>query len=238
MICKLSDNPPASCNSTDEPKTGLIVGLVAAGIAAMGLVAFFLKRRTNRKPQVSPHLGTENDAVISAIAIEDGAKAPVKVPGKPPPTAKEILFEDVDSLSDVPINDLSDADEESVCDASFSSITSGYSYPAAEWSLPPALVADSQRKITNDEVSINEFEIRAPAGMLGIVLDTPKSGGVLNVKEIKSNSPLAGRVRVGDLLVAVDGTRVTSWSAGIVVRLIASKKHNPVRELIFARPKE
>lgn len=35
----------------------------------------------------------------------------------------------------------------------------------------------------------NEFEIRATAGMLRIVLDT-SDGGVVNVKEIKSNSPL------------------------------------------------
>jgi hypothetical protein len=69
------------------------VGLVATGIAAMGLVAFFLKRRTNRKP-VSPHDGSESDAVIKAIPIEDGANtnanAPMKVPGKPPSMVDEL----------------------------------------------------------------------------------------------------------------------------------------------------
>jgi LPXTG-motif cell wall-anchored protein len=105
MICELSDNPPASCSSTDEPKTdkpktGLFVVLVVAGIVAIGLVAFLLKRRNNRKLQVSPQLGTESAAVVSAIPIKDGrTKAPAKVREEPSSKVKETFFEDVD-LSD------------------------------------------------------------------------------------------------------------------------------------------
>jgi hypothetical protein len=158
MICELSDNPPASCSSTDEPKTdkpktGLFVVLVVAGIVAIGLVAFLLKRRNKRKLQVSPQLGTESAAVVSAIPIEDdGTKAPVKVPEKPSSKVKETLFEDVNSLSDVPINDLGDEDKESVSETCISSITGGFSYPAAGWRLPPS--TDLQSEITDDEVSV------------------------------------------------------------------------------------
>jgi hypothetical protein len=77
--------------------------------------------------------------------------------------------------------------------------------------------------------------VRAPAGGLGIVLETPY-GGVQRVNHINRNGPLAGRVRLDDRLVAVDSINVTLMTAAAVSRLIASKKDNTVRELIFARP--
>jgi C-terminal processing protease CtpA/Prc len=85
-------------------------------------------------------------------------------------------------------------------------------------------------------IAVTEFVVRVPAGALGVVLETT-DGGVPSVDHIYSNSLLADRVRLGDWLVAVDGRNVTSINVAAVSRLIASKKDNAVRELIFARPK-
>jgi hypothetical protein len=66
-------------------------------------------------------------------------------------------------------------------------------FPGIEISTTISNSLLTQSEITDVEVLINEFEIRSPAGMLGIALDMDTlDGEVLNVKEIKSNSPLAG----------------------------------------------
>jgi hypothetical protein len=69
----------------------------------------------------------------------------------------------------------------------------------------------------DDDIWITGIEVRTPAGPLGItiVLETP-DGGVPKVQLVKSHGPLAGRAQVGDRLVAVDGTGVTSYSGGCV----------------------
>ena len=110
---------------------------------------------------------------------------------------KESLF--VSSLTDIPINALSDTDEESVGASTFTSISINHSYPEATWSLLAASMADSQADSTcisywtnDDEISVTEFEIKAPAGLLGMVLETIDSGAPTKVHEIKSYGPLAG----------------------------------------------
>jgi hypothetical protein len=132
-----------------------------------------------------------------------------------------------------------EADDESIGEMTLSSFTSDFSYPATNWSLATAsvtgeLTASLSHCAKDDDISETEFEIIAPAGALGVVLVTPH-GGVPRVHHIDSTSPLAGRVRVGDWLVAVDGTSVTLYTATAVSRLIESKKDNDVRKFIFAR---
>jgi hypothetical protein len=162
--------------------------------------------------------------------------------GIPFPAASDVDVENrsTSSLTDRPTYCLGEADEESIGETTFSSITSGFSFPAADWSLPPTRLSDectvSSSWTKENDTSVTEFEVRAPAGGLGIVLETP-NGGVPRVNHINRNGPLAGRVRLNDRLVAVDSRNVTSMTAAAVSRLIASKKDNAVRELIFARPK-
>jgi cytoskeletal protein RodZ len=258
----------------DKPRTTLIVSSVAAGIATIGLVAFFLvRRRTNEMPQVTPDVkGDDSSTIVSNIYIEDVSKAssskssfpkwlsdrlgPIKESSSdsmegtkertlespfpaPSDIDEESLF--VRSRTGRRTYALGDADEESIGEMTLGSITSDYSYPAANWSLAPAsVVADEYTVSSNwtkdDDISVTEFEVSAPAGALGVVLETP-NGGVPTIDHINSNGPLAGRARVGDRLVAVDGMCVTSYTAAGVSRLIASKKDNAVRKFVFARPK-
>ena len=78
------------------------------------------------------------------------------------------------------------------------------------------------------------FEVDAPAGKLGMVIDTP-SGGVPIVHAIKDSSVLADRVEVGDRLISVDDEDTTGLTALQVSKLISRKVDNPSRILVFAR---
>jgi len=78
------------------------------------------------------------------------------------------------------------------------------------------------------------FQVDAPAGKLGVVIDTP-SGGVPVVHAIKDSSVLAGSVKVGDRLISVDDEDTTALTAMQVSKLISSKSSQPVRTLVFMR---
>lgn len=82
-----------------------------------------------------------------------------------------------------------------------------------------------------EEVSI---EIIAPAGKLGMVIDTP-NGGFPIVHAIKDTSVLADKIVVGDRLVSVDGQDCTSMTAVQVSKLISLKSEQPSRVLVFVR---
>jgi hypothetical protein len=186
---------------------------------------------------LSHRLGSTKESSFDSTEETKGSTSEIPLTA-PSGVDEESLF--ASNLTDGPTYALDEADEESIGETTLNSIISGYSYPAANWSLPPASIADdftmSSYWTKDDDIAVTEFEVRAPAGALGVVLETP-NGGVPRIHHIYSNSLLAGRVRLGDRLVAVDGRNVTSMNAAAVSRLIASKKDNAVRELIFARPK-
>lgn len=78
------------------------------------------------------------------------------------------------------------------------------------------------------------FDVVAPAGKLGMVIDTP-NGGFPVVHAIKDTSVLSDRVRVGDRLLSVDGDDCTAMTAMQVSKLISLKSEKPARVLVFAR---
>jgi len=78
------------------------------------------------------------------------------------------------------------------------------------------------------------IDVVAPAGKLGMVIDTP-NGGIPVVHAIKDTSVLIDQVRVGDRLLSVDGEDCTGMTAMQVSKLISLKSTKPVRVLVFAR---
>ena len=83
----------------------------------------------------------------------------------------------------------------------------------------------------------NQFEVEAPSGLLGLVIDTSDEG-LPTIRAIKETSCLRGQVQVGDILMAVDDEDVTPMMASTVSRLIASKQHQPIRRFVFTRLEE
>jgi membrane-associated protease RseP (regulator of RpoE activity) len=86
----------------------------------------------------------------------------------------------------------------------------------------------------NANVKEELIEIFAPAGKLGVVIDTPDDGAPV-VHAVKDSSAIANKIRVGDKLVAVDDEDVRSMTAIKVSKLISRKSANPSRKLSIIR---
>jgi hypothetical protein len=83
------------------------------------------------------------------------------------------------------------------------------------------------------------FDVRVPAGKLGVILEeVTQGGGVPVVHGIKRYSPLVGRVMKGDRLCGVDGVDCTGKSANDVARLLQFREDSPSRMLTFSRPSQ
>ena len=64
-------------------------------------------------------------------------------------------------------------------------------------------------------------DVYAPAGKLGIIVDTSNDGPI--VHSVNADSPLVGQVFIGDYIVAVDDEDTSDWSAHFVTKLVADK---------------
>ncbi|CAB9518083.1 expressed unknown protein [Seminavis robusta] len=84
--------------------------------------------------------------------------------------------------------------------------------------------------------TINEelIEIYAPAGRLGVVLDTPGDGPPI-VHEIRSTSVLREELQVGDRVIALDDEDVRMMSANKVSKIISRKMENSTRKFSIVR---
>jgi C-terminal processing protease CtpA/Prc len=78
------------------------------------------------------------------------------------------------------------------------------------------------------------FEVRAPPGKLGIIVDLSDNGEPC-VRAVRSDSVLANEVKIGDRLISVDGEICTDMSAEHVSKLIAVKSNQECRKIMFVR---
>ena len=78
---------------------------------------------------------------------------------------------------------------------------------------------------TDGSAEHTTYTVRVPAGQIGIVLCVSDSPGVASslaeVCEVLPGSPLAGRVRPGDLLTHLDGSSLAGASHDAIVRAFA-----------------
>jgi C-terminal processing protease CtpA/Prc len=83
------------------------------------------------------------------------------------------------------------------------------------------------------EANVHEeiLNIYAPAGKLGVVIDTPNEGAPV-VHAVKETSIIAGKIQVGDKLVAVDERTMTAIK---VSKLLSQKSNNESRKLTVVR---
>lgn len=86
----------------------------------------------------------------------------------------------------------------------------------------------------DDAADARRFRVVAPPGRLGIVVDNPR-GALPVVHAIKETSPLHGRLRVGDRLLAVDEVDCAGMSAQRASALLSDRSRNPARTLLLAR---
>jgi hypothetical protein len=73
------------------------------------------------------------------------------------------------------------------------------------------------------------YDVYAPPGALGIVVDTTKDGPVIH--SMKASSTLLGLAGAGDLIVGLDDMDTRSMTAATLTRLMAKRAHQPERKL-------
>ena len=61
--------------------------------------------------------------------------------------------------------------------------------------------------------SESRIDVIAPAGKVGVVLDSPPGGGAPYVSSVSDSSPLKGEICVGDKVVAIDDADVSNRRA-------------------------
>ena len=103
-----------------------------------------------------------------------------------------------------------------------------------EETVKPVLLEDSETVCYGVLPSDTEIEVNAPPGKLGVLIDANKSGE-LKVNSVRSSSPLADLIRVGDILKSIDGEVTTGLTADQASNLITSKADNHNRVLVFIR---
>lgn len=73
-----------------------------------------------------------------------------------------------------------------------------------------------------DDVREIFIDVIAPAGKLGVIIDTPNDGAPV-IYAVKEACPIVDKVQIGDKLVAVDDEDVRAMSAMKVSKLLSSK---------------
>jgi hypothetical protein len=73
------------------------------------------------------------------------------------------------------------------------------------------------------------YDVYAPPGPLGIVVDTTKEGPVIH--SLKATSALLGLVGSGDLIVGLDDVDTRSMTAATLTRMMAKRSHQTERKI-------
>jgi hypothetical protein len=73
------------------------------------------------------------------------------------------------------------------------------------------------------------YDVFAPSGPIGIVVDTSKNGPA--VHSLKSTSPMVGLINAGDLIIALDDEDTRKMTAASLTRLMARKSRQKERKI-------
>ena len=79
----------------------------------------------------------------------------------------------------------------------------------------------------------NLFDVYAPPGPLGIIIETTNKGPIIH--SLKPLSQLQGSVNPGDLIVALNGEDTQKMTAATFTRLMASKKEDSERRITLLK---
>mmetsp|Transcript_49241 Transcript_49241/g.119341 ORF Transcript_49241/g.119341 Transcript_49241/m.119341 type:complete len:681 (+) Transcript_49241:458-2500(+) len=87
---------------------------------------------------------------------------------------------------------------------------------------------DRATSIASYMPSNGAYDVFAPPGPIGIVVDTTKGGCV--VHSLKKTSPMQGLINPGDLIIALDDFDVRKMNAASLTKLMAKKSKQPERK--------
>lgn len=251
-------------DDASSSRTGLAVGVTTAVVGVLVLtVALIIYRRRIQAPASEEVANPTPMGLPPVPRIPDrsrGANREVSTLGDPIPEwgggdgdvstldDSTFHFDFHQQPTTVPEEEVMEGDESTLGGSTFNfdyrKQTSGMSAssPSSKEGTATDIVTLASNIVVAGEEETDEepytfeqtFEIRAPHGRLGLILETARDG-VPVVNSISSGSPLRGQVEVGDKLLAVDELDVTVLTAGEVSKLIAAKSSQRERCLVFAR---
>ena len=86
-----------------------------------------------------------------------------------------------------------------------------------------------EERLTQSNPSSGLYDVFAPAGPIGIVVDTTKNGPA--VHSLKRTSPMLGLINPGDLIIALDDEDTRGMTAATLTRLMARKSSQKERKI-------
>jgi len=93
----------------------------------------------------------------------------------------------------------------------------------------PEDIRDDRSTLTSVIKRAGIYDVYAPSGPIGIVVDTSKDGP--SVHSLKATSPMLGLISSGDLIVALDGEDTRDLTAAALTRLMALKSRQKDRKI-------
>ena len=237
--------------SKSGSSAGLISGLVLAIAGIVLLAGGFIYIRTRQRSQAeSGHVplvfstGQEsrsNGNGGGGAETDDLTNNDISTLGDPIPVSARRLNNDQSTVGSVSLEyDFQKAyqDAESTTDSLVLGSTEGTTPVFPPGSPLAGVPANSDNDTYSTLDQEEQFEVIAPAGLLGLILETNEKDGRPTVNNVKPTSVLAHVVKIGDYLLSVDEKDVTAMRANDVSKLIASKKREESRVLVFSRPRK
>jgi hypothetical protein len=240
--------PQAEQGEISAERAGFTAGIVLTSLVAVGIAAFvfLVYRRRSRIAESAPpssqieRVGNEDGEKGVGSEIEVGTRADVSSLGDPFPQEMTDDDDDDDAVKTC------ENKSKSKSSSSVSFISLDYDYQLALCkprpsgadsqadSQPSSLMTKDDNTLEAEYGTVEPFEVQAPAGKLGLLLQTVDGVPVVHI--VLDKSPLAGIVHAGDLLLSVEGTDVLRMKTKHVSRLIASEDEHSMRRFVFGRP--
>lgn len=239
-----STSVSAEAPSGDESNTGMSLGAIIGIVigVAVGLfiaVAGFLNSRKKNDKVDDNGRGVEGQPLPTQLEFATGQE----------PTTKTVSTMDYDygnafgGVASEAGGTLGSQTRQTAADAGFEDMVMG-----TVATSPGGLSADptvfTGQDPTGDLSTFDQehlidtheelIDVYAPAGKLGMVVDTPGEGAPV-IHAVKDTSPLAGKVIPGDKLVAIDDEDVRTMTAIRVSKLLSRKSNNEFRKLTVVR---
>lgn len=227
-------------NDSESISTGMLIGIIVIAVAAIGFCGAGLVVLARQSQTISQT--SDSGQATKSLREYHGDGVMVNVVERPDGGDVSTLGDPIGQGTPAPPVDSSVAEETASLPYDFK--VASHRLPSLGESASYSFSDASSRVIdvqtdddTLDAQYFNEgrIEVEAPAGMLGLVLETD-SEGVAAVYNMKQSSPLVDRIKIGDKLMSVDRIDVTAMPIKSVMEVIASKQHNKVRAFIFCRP--
>ena len=235
----------------EEVRTGLVSPGEGAGFPTGGVDWSLLGDDKGGPPISAPEYhprGLQDVRTASASASSgDGAAQTTRVEVKPPSTPSTLsISKDTPTIGTFDHNYAAaygEGADHSHAGGTAGSRTRQTGPGGLEEGVPTMAPPGPGNTILSDDLTFDEayedvreilLDVYAPAGRLGVIIDTPDDGAPV-IHAIKEDSPILDKVRVGDKLVAVDDDDVRAMTAVKVSRLISTKANNPSRKFTIIR---